>query len=347
MTLSRPVRIAVAATVVVVFFAATPAVGATLGGKAPAVQAATAAVADAATGELLFGKSADRRRAIASTTKLMTALLVEESLDPDELCAAPRYEAAPAESQIGLRPGERMRADDLLRALLLESANDAAVTLAECVSGSEAAFVRRMNGRAAELGLDGTSYANPIGLDAAGNRSTARDLVRIGSIVMARRPLARIVGRTSATLASGDEPRTVRNRNTLVASNLVDGVKTGYTLDAGNVLVGSSERGGIRVVTAVLGEPTEAARDTDTVALIRYGLGAGRRARSLVAAAGAVATAFGGPAGAGISSGVTPAGPRREDGDSGWAAIIVATLAILGLVILMRIRAHRIDRSRR
>jgi D-alanyl-D-alanine carboxypeptidase (penicillin-binding protein 5/6) len=250
----------------------------------PTVPGAEAAiVVDARDGTVMFARRADAERSIASTTKLMTALLALEEADPDELFTAPEYNALPAESRINLREGERMAVEDLLEALLLESANDAAVALAENISGSREAFVEAMNERADELGLDHTSYANPIGLDEPGNYSTARDLAVLTRTLLANPRFARIVDMPEATLESGIRPRVVANRNDLVAEYpWVSGVKTGYTLNAGNVLVGSANGGrGMRVISVVLGEPTEAGRDADTLELLRWGLGQFRRVRVL------------------------------------------------------------------
>jgi D-alanyl-D-alanine carboxypeptidase (penicillin-binding protein 5/6) len=243
--------------------------------------AAAAIVVDARDGTVMFAKRPDQERSIASTTKLMTALLALEEADPDEVFTAPEYNAMPAESRINLREGERMTVQDLLEALLLESANDAAVDLAENIAGSREAFVERMNERAEELGLEHTSYANPIGLDQAGNYSSARDLAMLARTLLRNPRFARIVDMPSATLESGIRPRAVQNRNDLVAAYpWVDGVKTGYTLNAGNVLVGAAARGPrARVISVVLGEPTEAARDSETLTLLRWGLAQFRRVR--------------------------------------------------------------------
>jgi len=243
--------------------------------------AESAIVVDARDGTVMFAKRPDAERSIASTTKLMTALLALEKADPNDVFTAPAYHAQPAESRINLREGERMTVHDLLQALLLESANDAAEALAENISGSRQAFVEEMNARAEELGLDHTSYANPIGLDEAGNYSSARDLSTLARTLLRKPRFARIVDMPSATLESGIRPRTVRNRNDLVGQYpWVDGVKTGYTLNAGNVLVGAAARGPrARVVSVVLGEPTEAARDADTLTLLRWGLGQFHRVR--------------------------------------------------------------------
>ena len=251
----------------------------------PAVQARAAILVDRATGAVLYAKRPDRRRPIASTTKLMTALLALRSTRPDEVLTAVRYHAQPAESTIGLEPGERMTVHDLLRALLLPSANDAAATLARGIAGSRDAFVARMNAEARRLGLVRTSYANPIGLDDPRNFSTARDLVTLARRLLADPTFASIVDLPRARLGSGAHPRVVVNRNDLVRSHrFVVGVKTGHTRDAGFVLVGAAERGGASVVSAVLGEPSESARDSDTLGLLRYGLSAERRVRAVAAA---------------------------------------------------------------
>jgi serine-type D-Ala-D-Ala carboxypeptidase (penicillin-binding protein 5/6) len=247
--------------------------------RVPTAQAAI--VVDGVDGTVMFAKRPDAERAMASTTKLMTALLSLEEARPSDVFTAPGYAAMPAESRINLRAGERMTVHDLLEALLLESANDAAVDLAENIAGSREAFVEQMNERASELGLDHTSYANPIGLDDPANYSSARDLATLARTLLRTRRFARIVDSPEATLESGSHVRVIENRNDLVAGYpWVTGVKTGYTSNAGNVLVGSAARGPrARVISVVMGEPTEAARDTDTLRLLRWGLDRFRRVR--------------------------------------------------------------------
>ena len=208
--------------------------GAGLAARAPrpgaAERVARAIVIDARSGEALLAKHPDARRPIASTTKLMTALLTLESGKLERTFTAPAYNALPAESKINLRRGERMKVRDLLTALLLESANDAAVDLAVGVAGSREAFVAKMNAARAQLGLRNTHYANPIGLDAPANYSSARDLATLARQLMANPTFARDVDRPRATLRSGDHPRTIRNRNLLIGRYpFVDGVKTGHT----------------------------------------------------------------------------------------------------------------------
>ena len=222
---------------------------------------------------VLGSKSPDKRLPIASTTKLMTAYLALKNLKPNQMIAAPPYHPeASAEIELGLRPGERMRVRDLLYGLLLPSASDAAQTLAVGVAGSVSAFVDRMNEAARRLGLTDTRYANPIGLDDPHNYSSAHDLVTLASILLQNRLFARIVNSQSATLSSGDHPRSVTSRNTLLgAVPWIDGVKTGHTLGAGYVLVGSGTQSSTTLISAVLGAPDEATRDADTLKLLQYG----------------------------------------------------------------------------
>ncbi len=240
----------------------------------PSLSSTAAIVIDARTGAVLYSEHGSSRRAIASTTKLMTSRITLAHTKPSEVFTAPAYNAAPAESVIGLRKGERMTVHDLLRALLLPSANDAAWDLAYNVGGSSvSSFVHMMNREARRLGLHHTHYENPIGLDDPGNYSTARDLAKLASLDMRIPAFARIVDKTHATLKSGSRTRTVINRNDLVARyHYVDGVKTGHTEQAGYVLVGAAHRSGASVISVVLGEPSVARRDLDSIALLRWGL---------------------------------------------------------------------------
>lgn len=189
------------------------------------------------------------------------------------MIAAPAYHPSnPAEITLGLAPGERMRVRDLLYGLLLPSASDAAETLAVGVAGSVPAFVGQMNLAAQRLGLRETHYANPIGLDDPQNYSSAHDLVTLASIDLRNRLFAQIVNTPSATLHSGSHPRTVTTRNTLLGSvPWINGVKTGHTLDAGYVLVGSGTQDSTTLISAVLGTPDETSRDADTLKLLSYG----------------------------------------------------------------------------
>lgn len=230
-------------------------------------------VVEPATGDVVCRRNADQRRAIASTTKLMTALVTLERADLDDVMTAIDYPANPVESLAGLVAGERLTVRDLLRALLVTSANDAAATLAVRVSGSRAAFVRAMNVRARELALTDTRFANPVGLDDPDNYSSATDLVKLTLILRRFAFFRETTDQTRTTLRSGSRTRTFTNRNVLVRTTpFVNGVKTGRTLRAGYVLVGSGTRDGVTVISAVLGGQSEGARQSDTLALLREGL---------------------------------------------------------------------------
>jgi D-alanyl-D-alanine carboxypeptidase (penicillin-binding protein 5/6) len=237
------------------------------------VQAPSAIVIEVSTGLVACEREADAERPVGSTVKLMTALLTLERADLSDRYRAASYHPSPAESLIYLQPGDRLTVRDLLRGLLIQSGNDAAMTLAKGVGGSETAFVRLMNRRARELGLQDTHYANPIGLDAPGAHSSARDLVKLAEYLRTKPFFRRTVKEGSVTLVTGGITRNFRNRNTLIPSvPWVNGVKTGHTQGAGHVLVGSGRQKGIQVISAVLGEQSVAARNDDTVRLLRYGM---------------------------------------------------------------------------
>jgi D-alanyl-D-alanine carboxypeptidase (penicillin-binding protein 5/6) len=261
------------AVVLAAWLVGAPIAAAATPSGAPALQAKAAIVMEASSGDVLFSKNPRQHRAIASTTKLMTVLVALQRSDLDDIFSAANYHAAAVESQIGLRPGERMSVRDLLRATLLPSANDAAATIAVGTMGSTQAFVGEMNRRALALGLRDTHYTTPIGLDDPGNYSSALDLARLAIRLRGYEFFRHTTNLPRATLRSGARTRTVVNRNTLVRRVAsVNGVKTGHTTKAGFVLVGSASRGGVTVISVVLGEPSERARDVDSLALLRYGL---------------------------------------------------------------------------
>jgi D-alanyl-D-alanine carboxypeptidase (penicillin-binding protein 5/6) len=269
-------RAATAALAVLAALLAAPAAhGASAPACPPEVVAPSAIVIEVSTGSIACARAPETRRPIASTTKLMTALLTLERAKLGETFRTSSYRPSAAESVVGLLPGERMKVRDLLKGLLAQSGNDAAMALASGVAGSERAFVRLMNKRAKQLGLADTHYENPIGLDAPGNYSSAHDLVRL-ALVLRTNPFFRsVVDSPQVTLTSGDHPRTFRNRNTLVRNvSWVNGVKTGHTRDAGYVLVGSARRHRVQVLSAVLGTTGYGPRDAQSLALLRTGLAA-------------------------------------------------------------------------
>ncbi len=211
----------------------------------------------------------------------MTAYVALQEVGLSDVFTAPRYKAGPFETKIGLRKGERMKVSDLLRAMLLPSANDAAATVAVGVAGSRKAFVADMNRHAAELGLRHTHYANPIGLDQQGNYSSARDLARL-AIRLRANPFAReTMNRLSATLHTGDHPAPWSTATSRCGPRPGERRQDRAHVGAGWVLVGSGTRDDVSMLAVVLGEPGESARVRDTLALLRYGIGRYRRAHPL------------------------------------------------------------------
>jgi D-alanyl-D-alanine carboxypeptidase (penicillin-binding protein 5/6) len=223
---------------------------------------------------MLYGYGAQREVAIASATKLMTALLTLERIgNLQTVFVQNRYYSSPVDSQIGLRPGDRKTVHDLLLAMLLPSADDAAEDIAYNVGhGSVAQFVGMMNQRARQLGLTHTHYTTPIGLDTPGNYSSAADLATLARYLLIREPFfTRAVALPAASLSSGPVRR-VTNRNSLVGRvPWINGIKTGHTLQAGYVLVGSGTQHGMTLIAPVLGTPSEGERDASTLALLQWG----------------------------------------------------------------------------
>lgn len=246
----------------------------------PSIEAGAAIAVEVSSGDVVYSRRSDDQRSIASTTKLMTALVaLEREPDLEAKITVPEYDAAPAESLAGIHAGDRMTLRDLLGAMLLPSGNDAAVAIAKGVGGSVPRFVELMNDRSRSLGLD-ARFRNPVGLDEPGHHASAADLVKL-TLMLRRYPAFRtIVDRKSMRLESATPPITVVNRNTLVQTvPWVDGVKTGHTSKAGYALVGSGRRHGVSVITVVLGDPSEGARDSDSLALLRYAIGRYHRVR--------------------------------------------------------------------
>lgn len=223
------------------------------------MDAVSAALADLDSGRVLWEDNAEARRPIASLTKIMTALLVIENTRPTEIVVASSNATGQGGAELGLETGEQLTVHDLLRALLLQSSNDAAVALAEHVAGTVDAFVEEMNVRAAELRMRETEFRSPSGLDDTGH-STARDLLRLASEAFLNPTFAAITATRFAIVPAADgEPRRLQNRNALLW--LYDGAfggKTGYTTAAGFCLVAAAERDGLRLATVVLGAPEQA-----------------------------------------------------------------------------------------
>jgi len=240
----------------------------------PALSVRTAGLIDASTGQRLYGVAGDASVPIASTTKIMTALVTLEHVRHlGTIFTQNDWRAAPGDSQIGLAPGERMTVHDLLLALLLPSADDAAENLAFNIGhGSVARFVAMMNREAIRLGLTHTHFSTPVGFDVPGNYSSAFDLDKLAAYVLSHSPLfRRIVAQSRATLQTGPEHYVI-NRNDLVGRvPWINGVKSGHTGGAGYTLVASGTRNGMTLIGAVLGAASQSARDLNALALLDFG----------------------------------------------------------------------------
>jgi D-alanyl-D-alanine carboxypeptidase (penicillin-binding protein 5/6) len=246
------------------------------GAPAPRLDAAAYILVNPITGEVLARRAPDAPLPMASTTKIMTALLTLERARLGETARVPAEAAAVGGSTARLVPGERLSVRSLLVGLLVASGNDAAVTLADRVAGSQAAFVRLMNRRAAQLGLRHTEYATPHGLDRPGQHSSARDLVRLAEVAMANPVFRSIVSRRRATIpgAFGGPPRALESENDLLDIDPeADGVKTGHTSGAGYAMVAHARRRGLGLglYAALIGEPSETQRALDARRLLDWG----------------------------------------------------------------------------
>ncbi len=238
----------------------------------PQLAARAWALIDARSGDVLALHAASQRLPIASTTKMMTAYVALQELPLSKIVRTAPYESIYGESLLEVPAGERISVRDLLYGLILRSGNDSAYDLALAAAGSEDAFVRQMNQRAAALGLSNTHYANPIGLDEVGNYSSALDLTTLARRLLRDPAFAKIADSRSALLRSLRPPREIETLNDfLLAEPWATGVKTGHTFGADYVLVGSGRRKGVELISAVLGTWTESERDLETERLLEYG----------------------------------------------------------------------------
>ena len=219
--------------------------------KVQAVSAQKAILMDAETGRTLFEKNADSRSLIASTTKIMTALVVCEQCNVLDRMRIPKEAVGIEGSSMYLKEGEVLTVQELLYGLMLHSGNDAAVALAIYCGGTVEGFAQLMNDKAHRLGLTGTHFENPNGLDSPGHYSTARDLAVLTAYAM-KNPIFRQTVSTK-TVRVGE--RTLTNHNKLLwRVEGADGVKTGYTKAAGRILVSSAVRDGRRLVAVTIND---------------------------------------------------------------------------------------------
>ena len=246
---------------------------------APEIAAPSALLMDAATGTVLYEKNADARLAPASVTKVMTLLLVMEALDSgqigwDDTVVASEAASAKGGSQVYLEPGEQMSMDEMLKSVVVSSANDCATALAEHVAGSEAAFVSLMNARAAELGMTNTHFVNCTGLDdepeAAEHLTTARDIALMSRALLTHPRIRDYTTIWMDTVRNGQFG--LSNTNKLIRFYKgATGLKTGYTSAAGHCLSASAERDGVELIAVVLHCASSTERFESAKALLDYG----------------------------------------------------------------------------
>ena len=219
-----------------------------------AISAESAVLLDGTTGRILYEKQADRQMLIASTTKIMTALVVCEQCNVLDRVRIPKEAVGIEGSSIYLREGEVLTVQELLYGLMLHSGNDAAAALAIYCGGTVEGFAQLMNDKAHTLGMDSTHFVNPHGLDAPEHYSTARDMARLAAYAMDNPIFAQIVG-TKTVTAGG---RSLRNHNKLLWQlDGADGIKTGYTKAAGRILVSSATREGRRLIAVTISAPDD------------------------------------------------------------------------------------------
>lgn len=222
--------------------------------KADAISAEKAILLDATTGRVLFEQKADERSLIASTTKIMTALVVCEQCNVLDRMKIPKEAVGIEGSSMYLQEGEVLSLQELLYGLMLQSGNDAAVALAIYCGGTVEGFAAMMNDKAKVLGLTGTHFENPNGLDSPGHYSTARDLAVLTSYAMKNPIFAKTVSAKTVTVGQ----RHLRNHNKLLWQvEGADGVKTGYTKAAGRILVSSATQNGRRLIAVTINAPDD------------------------------------------------------------------------------------------
>lgn len=235
--------------------------------SAPAINARSACVIDFETGTVLYEKNAYVKRPMASTTKIMTAIIAIENCPLDARVPISGRAAGMGGSVMGLRAGSTVKMEDLLYGLMLSSGNDAAVAIAEYCAGSAEDFVNMMNEKAREIGAYETNFANPHGLDAEGHYTTAYDLAKITRYALQNPVFNRIV----STREYYFEGRQLTNTNEMLELyEGADGVKTGYTGQAGRCLVTSATRNNIRLISVVLFCDSKSMRAQSSMKILDY-----------------------------------------------------------------------------
>lgn len=243
-----------------------------------AKNATSAIMLESSTGEIIFQKNANEKRPPASMTKMMSMLLIMENIEKgnltfEEEVTASAYASSMGGSQIFLKAGEKMKVEDLLKGIAIGSGNDATVAMAERIAGTEEAFVKLMNDRAKELGLTNTNFKNSTGLDAENHYSTAYDMSVIARELVKHKKILEFTGTYEDYLRKDSaSPFWLVNTNRLVRFYKgVDGLKTGYTKEAGYCLTSTAEKDNMRLITVVMNEPSTQIRNGETSSMLDYG----------------------------------------------------------------------------
>ena len=237
----------------------------------PLINSRSAIVMEPETGEILYEKNSQQKRPMASTIKIMTAILVIENGNLKDVVTVSKKAAGTGGSTMGLKEGDKILLRDLLYGLMLRSGNDAAIQIAEYMAGSVEEFAKQMNQKAEKLHLTQTHFVTPHGLDQPEHYTTAYELAQLARYALQNEQFAHIVNSKNITIQINGKPKELRNTNELLgALEGVNGVKTGFTNGAGRCLVTSVNRNGKRLITVVLGADTKKNRTRDSIVLIEY-----------------------------------------------------------------------------
>jgi D-alanyl-D-alanine carboxypeptidase (penicillin-binding protein 5/6) len=237
----------------------------------PVLNSRIAVAYDRKSGNVIWGKNENKRTAMASTTKIMTAIVLIENADLNKMVTVSAKAAGTGGSRLGLKRNDKISLRDLLYGLMLKSGNDSAVAIAEEVGGSIEGFAEMMNSKAAELGLENTHFVTPHGLDNPEHYTTAFELAKLADYALKNEMFAKVVGTKNYTVTINGYPKNISNTNELLGYlNGVYGVKTGFTNNAGRCLVTSVNRNNFDIITVVLQADTKKFRTTDSIKLIEY-----------------------------------------------------------------------------
>lgn len=237
----------------------------------PTINARYAAIYDRASGTLLYNKNANEKSKMASTTKIMTALIVIENSNLLDLVTISKKSAGTGGSRLGLSTNDTVTVENLLYSLMLCSGNDAAVALAEHIGGNIENFAKLMNQKAAELELLNTNFVTPHGLDQDMHYTTAYELAKLTDYALKNEIFSKIVNTKNYTITINNTPKQIRNTNELLGNlDGVYGVKTGFTNGANRCLVTSCKRENSDIICVVLGCDTKKDRTNDSIKLINY-----------------------------------------------------------------------------